>query len=548
MKKVLIFSVIVLFIGLSFNHSYLESNAQTKPLLLPTPCDDINVPCPFPTPQVISVIFEQANSTLDCNPKFGSPTLCDGKRIFPDKDNPNDMLNKKIVKVTATLNIPTNLAKIAFKTFDVDDPDTNMIIDPNGVLGNDNRGNPQAGTLSFDSTSPGTSDTIVVGTDENGKASVYLTTTMQPGDNFVVAASAGSSYLESVTVNGTGLKHITDGPLPNTKAKITEMLTVWRRLHIEVDSMKSVTETTALANNVTGTIPSAINIGQGNTTLTVSTANPLEPNRFENGRLVIGGVPFRVVSYIPPAVANTATTVTIRNKNAPVAVSAGQSFILYDDDDFNNDDGENVDGDAGNEDIPDPDMSFLTDGSDNATTNILAPAYIKTVRVTAAEGDTHDNSIFKANLPSYNQTEMRTLLTDYDLTTGNTNNQFWTAYVLGSYQSILNRDNDPHQEPHPAGVADSITGTSPSSDDDGEGSVAFIFLEINRTKEIEGYNAFPERKMNTYVAHEIGHLLGCQHGEGDIMGEIVNGDNDGSPTSIKFSATSLNIIRNAKHP
>jgi hypothetical protein len=378
---------------------------------------------------------------------------------------------------------------------------------------------------------------------------------MQPGDNFVVAAIVNDTdYLDSVSVNGTGLKHPVDGVLPTAKAKRTEMLTVWRRLHIEVDSMKSVTETTVLANNVTGTIPSAVTIGSGvNTTLNVTTSGPLEPNRFENGRLVIGGVPFRVVNYnpsaTPPGIANTATTVTIRNKNASVAVPAGQSFILYDDDDFNDNDGENVDGDAGNEDIPEPDMSLLTDGSDNSATNVFAPAYIKTVRVTMTDGDTHDNSFFKANLPSYDQPDMRTLLTDYDLTAGNKNDQFWTVYVLGAYQSILSRDNDPHQEAQVQGVTDSVTGTLPTTGDDGEGSVAFIFLEINRPKEIEGYNAFPERKMKTIVAHEVGHLLGCNHGEGEIMGEMIgNEESDGNPLSLKFSATSLDVIRKIKHP
>ena len=41
------------------------------------------------------------------------------------------------------------------------------------------------------------------------------------------------------------------------------------------------------------------------------------------------------------------------------AVSQGQSFILYDDDDFNNNDGINIDGDSGSENVSTPDTDIL---------------------------------------------------------------------------------------------------------------------------------------------------------------------------------------------
>jgi hypothetical protein len=172
MKKLLIFSVIVLFIGLSF--SYFRSNAQSSDFI-PEPCDETGNPCPNPTPLVASVVFESVNSVID-----GNPNLENGSRIFPDKNSPTDTVNRKIVKVTATLNAPSvdGSAKIIFKTFDVDDPSISGVIDPNGVTGDDNKGSPKAGTLSLDPTTSGTSDNIATGADANGKASVYLTVTM----------------------------------------------------------------------------------------------------------------------------------------------------------------------------------------------------------------------------------------------------------------------------------------------------------------------------------------------------------------------------------
>jgi hypothetical protein len=429
MKKLLIYSAIVLFIGLSIN--YFRSNAQSSELI-PEPCDDINLPCPFPTPQVISVVFEQVNSTLDCNPKFGSPALCDGKRIFPDKDNPNDMLNKKIVKVTATLNIPTNLAKIAFKTFDVDDPDTNMIIDPNGVLGDDNKGTPKSGTLSFYSTSPGSSDNIVVGTDENGKASVYLTATMQPGDNFVVAASAGSSYLESVTVNGTGLKHITDGPLPNSKAKITEMLTVWRRLHIEVDNMAQVPK----GNRVQGTFPfSGVlnpNVLTGGVPVTpTSPSSALEFGRFFRGRIISGQNDLEVSDN------DGANNLRIWNRtNQPIQINQGDKFTLYDDDDYNNNNATALVGDVGEAII----------ASSNIFPDLNAPlsdAYIVSERQWAIDKMYNQSNVpFDLNIDTTNQAGLSTLANTYRGSASDEREDFWIAYFIIGYQGDNNSDFD----------------------------------------------------------------------------------------------------------
>lgn len=156
---------------------------------------------------------------------------------------------------------------IYFKSFDLDDPSTDAApVDSNGSAGNDNRGG--AGTAQqYGILSPvggnGTTNSASATTDANGVASADLTVTMQPGDNFMVAASHDSKYLGGLTVDRITLKD--SGGLvvgaATTKAKASPMLTVWRRVHVEVDSMGVVT-----GNNVTGVIQNAVPNAAANTT------------------------------------------------------------------------------------------------------------------------------------------------------------------------------------------------------------------------------------------------------------------------------------------
>jgi hypothetical protein len=519
MKKLLIFSVIVLFIGLSFNQSYLESNAQTKPLVFPTPCDDETVPCPQPTPEILSVVFEQVNSPLDCNPKFGSSSQCDGSRIFPDKDNPNDQTNRRIVKVKAVLSTASPNAKVYFKTFDVDDPATDMIIDSNGVTGDDNRvATNKAGTLSNNISDPGTTNVADVGSG-NGVAVVYLTVTSQPGDNFVVAAVVNdSNYLENVSVDGTGLKHSVDGVLPTIKAKRTEMLTVWRRLHIEVDSMGNV----GTDNNVTGEIstidpvicPAGIpgcTAGATISRLTVNTTPALEDKRFSNGRIKIGRDFYKVLSNNP----------TLVLLNTEMTAREGANFTLYDDDDYNDNDGVNKDGDN-NEVIsrlPDS-FKYLSDSDgnypDGRPKNLYASAYIMPEY---------------AALASYNQTNLPITLNVLEAnvaTTINSNrnsssvesDNFWVGYFLVGYQEATNEDGDGETAvvagTNPPSIlcdcyqSTSCIGTSCTVIPKG-GSGALIFQEAMQDATKTFFSAGQViRVIGTTAPHELGHQFGLK--------------------------------------
>jgi hypothetical protein len=326
----------------------------------------------------------------------------------------------------------------------------------------------------------------------------------------------------------------------NTPGIRTQMLTVWRRLHIEVDSMGNVS-----GNNVTGTFPANVRVSSGQRTLSVTTTNPLEVNRFENGRMVIvsGSITrsLTVIDATPSVDANTANTVTVLNTLGTFNITGGDTFTLYDDDDFNDDDGTTLDGDNG-EDVSEPitGISLLTANSDNPTDNILAPAYIRPVYDIT---DTQDNSSFTLNSTSLAPADTRRLFVDQDLTTTNTDAGFWTVYVLYAYQGPLDVDQDPmivlrQSEPGLFGIVDGIPNVLP------EGSGALIFMELHNRREITGYPGPPSlQSVANTVGHEVGHLVGGEHFDGGIMT-----DASGTMTSAQFTDITLAKIRRITHP
>jgi hypothetical protein len=130
-------------------------------------------------------------------------------------------------------------------------------------------------------------------------------------------------------------------------------------------------------------------------------------------------------------------------------------------------------------------------------------------------------------------------------------NAFWTVYLLGAYQHVLGEDNDPSTEPCPGnpgyhcvtyGIVDEITNVT----GDREGSGALIFLELHRSRELPTYNPAPTslNSMAVTVAHEVGHLFSCTHGDGGLMGNTPAG----SPVSNQLSPTMIGKIRGLMHP
>jgi hypothetical protein len=338
---------------------------------------------------------------------------------------------------------------------------------------------------------------------------------MQPGDNFKIAASCNNQTLAGVVIDETNLKDSSGNLLPTEQIKATEMLTVWRRLHIEVDSMGAVT-----GNQVSGTIKSANPNSKNNTTsINVSTNPNLEANRFQNGMINITSVgPFRVLS-------NGTNSITVQGL-VDAKQASGKSFILVDDDDFNNDNGTNKTGDQG-ENIPSPDLALMVDSldngiCDNSAANAFGPAYICPVFDLAGNDDFVP---FVLNLAANTGVAVRNLYS-FDNVSTEGDPGFWTAYLLAAYQPVLNEDGDPDSElavKVTLGISDLVQG-------------GVVFLET-----IREISSGPNCTIAATAVHELGHLMGAVHEDGGIMG-------GGCATSPSFTDPSLDKIRRRPNP
>ncbi|MFN2455863.1 MAG: hypothetical protein ABR577_16765 [Pyrinomonadaceae bacterium] len=454
---------------------------------------------------VNSVVFEDIDSPLDANPNAGG-----GRRIYPEKRTASDMTNRRRVRVRANTSFGANQA-IYFRSFDLDDPSTDAPpVDPNSSLGDDNRGGtPQAGTLSQVNTA-GSSAAISAQTDSNGVARVDFTVITQPGNNYMIAASEDQAYLNGLTVSRITLRDSTGSTLPTDKAKATEMLTVWRRVHIESDSMGLVN-----GNEINGLVMSANPNPRANTTV-LNVDQILENDRFENGLMRITGIGDF------PVVGNGRGRVQVQGLVTSASIpTAGVAFNLVDDDDFNsNDTPATLHGDNG-ENVTPASTSLLQD-SDTPSTNVFAAAY---VRPTYDVGDNNDLVPFVLNSPT-SAAGLRATY-DFDAVGTESDSEFWTVYLLGAYQSEISVDGDPETR-KTLGQVDAINGQA-----------ANVFNELLRPGEI---TITPVVNNAATAAHEIGHLFNGIHRDGGLMAQSI------SRTTTDFSDETLDKIRSINHP
>ena len=398
---------------------------------------------------------------------------------------------------------------VTFRALDVDDPFTDLgPVDPNGQAGDDNRA--AVSLERFSAT-----------TDSAGVATAQFAVSMQPGDNYRIAAGCNAVYLDGVVVDGTGLKDADGASLPTTRAAETDMLTVWRKVHVEVDSMGVVT-----GNSVTGTVLKVKHAANNEAVLTLDAF--LENDRFENGAIRIENVE-RLVKT------NNRRTVRVSGDVTDVDV-LGKAFTLVDDDDFNDNDQPpqigvvKLHGDEG-ENVGPPDLSLIVDSFDNgacdySATNVFGDAY---VCPGTDVGDFNGNVPFVANLEDASQIASY----DFDASSSEADPGFWTVYVLGSYQPETDEDNDPDNSGKKVtvGRADSINGQG-----------AAIFTEVIADLRREFGDTFGCSSRAT-VAHEIGHLFNGMHKDGGLM---RNGSCDNQPGT--FSLETLARIRAIDHP
>jgi hypothetical protein len=296
--------------------------------------------------QSFSVVAVQKVEWLDVNGNQitdpnNHPSGTVGVRIFPDATEPGgDAKNK--VKVRATVTPAIANVPVFLRSIDVDDPSANdpsvttvddemktqdnltCAVTPNCKLSdpipiNDGRfivnGNPVGNQISAATTVA----------NDVATATVEFQVTMQPGDNFrVVATTSTATNLTQVQAQQT------DGTMARVKdatgnfissdsttaatVKASEVLTVWRKLHMEVDSMAAIP---AGANKITGKVTGMFpgdsvkrffldHVSQdpddGSAMIAEDDASStVRSGRFENGTIKIGALsqPTQMVSLGP---------------------------------------------------------------------------------------------------------------------------------------------------------------------------------------------------------------------------------------------------------
>lgn len=453
---------------------------------------------------VSSVTVSADNTSFDSNPNPGA-----GLRIFPDQLSPSDSLDRGQLTVKAVFTDLRPNTYMSFFAVDMDDPSADTTIDPNGSAGYDNFG----GSGAFPS---GYSDYYDVMTDANGVATASFSVPRQPGDNIkLVAACFGQAG--GISTDGT---RVFSGYLADTRYdpddgfKVSDMITTWRNLHVEVDSMAAV-----LGNYQAGQISGAKYDSHNNVT-NLAVSSQIEASRFEKGRLVVGSLSLNVVT-------NSKTTITVPG-NVPASSVSGMAYILFDDDDYNGDNGAVIDGDTG-EDIPPPPLTMIQ-SSDNPSLNVYAPAYIRPI---FDIGDNNNSVPFVLNNPT-DATNWYNTVYDFDAIASEASTRFWTVYLLGAYQADSANDGDPVSDPLILGKADALGP-------DGKG--VCVFMEGASSHEVTSQaGSLIYNNATVTTAHEIGHLLGGLHTDGGLMAD------GNTRSSLVLSPTSISRFRKQVHP
>lgn len=435
---------------------------------------------------VNTVVWEKYQAS---NPDLGTCPNNDGKMMYPGKISYGDTDSKRNkVAVKATITPVVANVTVYFSWWDIDDPSSSTSpIDDNdsgGPTGGDNKGSGES--LSATSAT----------TNASGEATVTFTVSMQPGDNFKIAASCCQAKLNEMT------QAKADGQesLPDTVV-LSDMLTTWRKLWVERDYMAQVPSTGGEMNRVLGTAGSCTyNETTGETTVDLGRLLPYwfdDIDQFEGGLLKFtdSGNTYPVISSTANLLFNDEVVVT-----GNCSTESDKSYILFDDD---------------NQDLFDSPYYCSFDAYFDA----FKDAYIKPVYLP----DSYNDQVnFNLNL-----TDLEVSIgVDYD------NEQevwsssyFWACLIVSCYQPGTSTDMDPDGD-GPGDPEEDNEITMGAVPEDNDNAIA-IFVET-----IQDYVPILETRA---IAHEVGHTGGGEHSDGGLMSDGLGSGN--------FTDTTLNTFR-----
>jgi hypothetical protein len=478
-----------------------------------------------------------------------------GTRIFPEFKNPADTELRHKIEVIVKVPVSLKGQPVFVKAFDVDDTTlesfdragdgtTNPIIDIHGKAGGDNLpdylGTPQAGQFWTGSTWGGATAQGIV--DENGEAKFIFRVGMQPGNNYRVVASVidqkmfeGVQVTDSSAAGFLGTDFLQSGGAP-----ATPLLTVWRRLWVENDSMEKIPTHTFgyKKNDLSADIPNpiidAVSLNAAGTD-TIFTISPIsDPTSFlnlENGHIFVRSVGHPVTGA---GILNGDHVVSVAGNYT--SVLPGSAFRLYDDDDF----GLNRDS------LP------RTDLVDEVVQKVYRKAFIEVVdaeRYSPKIDYNPDKHVsFHKNHPAVVPYLSPLHLVWEDSKNCHDRQECWVGNLVAGYQNSHEDDADPRLE-------EGSDGLTPES----SRRFSIVYVETVRdTAADSGFRDSPNRNkeinerlvidLKLTVAHELGHMPGGQsgvrhHNELQLMGEGGASFNENGET---FSAKTVSRFRRTR--
>jgi len=342
-------------------------------------------------------------------------------------------------------------------------------------------------------------------------------------------------------------------PIPHVKW--TNMLTVWRKLHVEVDSMGPVDWSAANAttsNAQANTIQSAPVFAPATSRATIEIEDVdgdfEQTDQHRVGRVDITGFgSFITVNTILSVFPYNNEHIVIANAPSAIVNANGANYTLWDDD-IGSDPTLNPPFVLAGFDAPPVTLPKVPD------TSLMAQVYKDAyVDVPAPDMQYYDaNTPFDRNVRNNSEAGIKGNF-NRDLTS---EASFWAVHITATFQGYVDKDNDPDTEQGLGGLQYGITGATGLFGGGRAGSL----VHLETIRDDRRANAAAMGVIERYtVVHESGHQFLLEHEDGRfpnpsdtdpsddyIMTDKL--DQTGMAPNVAFSANSINKIRNIAYP
>jgi hypothetical protein len=321
------------------------------------------------------------------------------------------------------------------------------------------------------------------------------------------------------------------------------MLTIWRFVHLEIDSMGKVENNKAIVSIIEN-----VTVGSSQVNVPIGfPRRPLEDGRFESGKLVSE-------SSILEVDYNWDYDLTIHSAGDPVNIFSGQIFDLFDDDDYNRTLLPGTFGDNGEEIEERTDTFSRMREFDSEAGNSFAKAYIRPEYTWAInKGYNQGNLPFASNIGSTILVEQ---IETYRDSKNDENDDFWIGYLQLAYQGGVPEDDDPNSEkavggemppgdtandPPPPPRPGSVPVPFPAG-----GHGALVYMETCRDVD-RVHDGFPNPYPNIWCVevpvHELGHQFGLEGDTPNLTGTEYFGVMGYSRQTYSFVERHINLMR-----